>query len=110
MKSRLKSLCIVAILLGMSLSKFIGSYFGLNGKIMIVIASIIMSLIIIIMLICFKEYSAALVSFFMVFPLIVGVLGMYLNNIYLVLGALVLLIVFVKIIAKILPRFMKNKK
>lgn len=110
MKDKLKPLGILVVLSGMSLSKYMGSKYGVNGRIAAGISGLVIAFIAIIILICMKEYSAALLSIFVLVPLIVILIGIYLNNVYVVLAGVILLIVFMKMIQKLLPRFSKRRK
>lgn len=110
MKDKMKSLGISVVLLGMALSKYMGNKFGVNGRIYVGIGALIFVLIGVIILIFFKKYSAVLVICFLFLPLIMSLIGIYLNNIYIVLAGVALFIVFWKIIIKVLSWFNKNKK
>lgn len=110
MKDKSKSLGALVVLLGMALSKYMGNKYGINGRLSVGICGLVMGLIAVIVLIFRKNYLGALVVCFIFLPVTLGLIGVYLNNVYMAIAGVVLLVVFLKIIIKVLPKFNKNKK
>ncbi|WP_411681023.1 hypothetical protein [Clostridium thailandense] len=110
-KDKMKLLGALVFLLGMSLSKYMGNKYGVNGRLSIGVFGVVLGLMIVIVLIYIKKYLGALVVFFTFLFFIIGLIGLigiYLDNIYIVIAGLILALAFLKIIIKVLPRF--NKK
>ncbi|WP_411681921.1 hypothetical protein [Clostridium thailandense] len=108
MKDKMKLLGALVFLLGMSLSKYMGNKYGVNGRLSIGVFGVVLGLMVVIVLIYRKKYLGALVVFFTFLFFIIGLIGIYLDNIYIVIAGLILALAFLKIMIKVLPRF--NKK
>ncbi|SMC26744.1 hypothetical protein SAMN02745134_02923 [Clostridium acidisoli DSM 12555] len=103
---KVKYMGIAGVIIGMIFSKILGSYFGNDVRIILMSFSIVCVISVILYLVLNKSYKVAIMFFLMLIPLIIGFLGIYFHNIYLVFGGLILFF----IISIILLQYLKKLK
>lgn len=107
MKDKLKGLGVLGVLVGIILSRVLGSYYGDNARIAIMTAVIVL-LLIIVAILFIKKYTIAGLAFLSItVPIIIIALGMYKDNLYLVGGGLILFFVTLVILIKYLNSIKK---
>lgn len=100
MKTR-KSIGILSAIVGMILYKIIGSYFGVSGQKLLMYGIVSICLLITIGLALMKQFMAVAFCLTIVLPLVMASIGMYLDNLLLVFGGIVLLIIMIFVVLKI---------
>jgi hypothetical protein len=100
-----------AALFGMALSRWAREHYGIKGSLFIALVCLIVLIVILIISACIsKKYLATMTVFLMISPIIVSIVGIYLNNIYMMIGGLVLFFVSgVFMNKKVLPKFKDRK-
>jgi hypothetical protein len=106
-KNRLRGLGVLGVLVGIILSRMLGIYYGDNARIAIMALGIVLLIIIVGILIIKKQTIAGVVFFSMTIPIIIIALGMCENNLYLVLGGLILFCIVLVIVIKYLNSIKK---
>ncbi|SMC26737.1 hypothetical protein SAMN02745134_02918 [Clostridium acidisoli DSM 12555] len=109
MKDRkgIKGLGLVGVFLGLILSKLISAYGGDNVK-LTVISGICVVYVVIVLLIAYKGYkSVAFILFIVMLPIFIGVTGAYLDNLYIMIGSILLFFIVLFGVTKYLNS--KNK-
>ncbi|WP_238885085.1 hypothetical protein [Clostridium sp. YIM B02551] len=111
MKGKFKGLGILAIFLGMALSRTIGdkTYFGLNGRVLTGIICVVFLLIIISIAFIKRQYAAALVFFGMAVPLAIAFIGIYMDNLKLVFGGIIGIFIIMIIEIKALKKYTEKR-
>jgi|GEM_PF-3469052 len=71
---------VVGVFVGMGLSQILTSRFGVNGQLAIICSIVVTFLVCILYFILRRQFFASLFMFIMVFPLIIGFIGMYIDN------------------------------
>lgn len=107
MKKDVKGLGIAGIITGFILLRILNSY-GLNGRIILGTISVVILLIMILCLFVKKYYFASIIVLIMVMPIITGVIGIYMDNLYLVIGSLASFFIVIPILLKVLKNYKKN--
>lgn len=100
---------ILGVLLGRILNRMLSTYFGNNSSniLMALTGSTIFCAILI--LIVMKHYLFAILSVVMAIPLIIGGIGLYLNNMDLVgIGILSIFIIY-PILIKVIPKLKRER-
>ncbi|MCT8976976.1 hypothetical protein N4T77_10205 [Clostridium sp. CX1] len=112
MKNKMKSIGASGALFGIILSRWITNHYGKNGNLVVgVCAFIILVLYFIIVAYKTKKYLGMTIVLIMLSPLIVMLLGVYLENSYVILGGIILLFVSCNLmIKKIVPWLQSRKK
>lgn len=95
MKNKFKGLGVFGVSLGMWLSRNFGnqSYFGINGRVLIGLVGILLMLPFLIIAILKRAYFALFLFLLIFLPLLVGLIGIYYDNVYIVLGGLIALFI-----------------
>lgn len=95
MKGKTVTLSIFGILVGRILNRILGNYFGVNGPLTLVLTIITLFMVCDLYLVIRRRFFAALVIFVCVFPLLIGFIGMYIDNsIVLLCGICLIFIVY----------------
>jgi len=81
--------------------------YGNDIRIMIGGISVIIGISIILFMLCMKEYVVALILLAMMLPGIIAVIGVWLDNIYIMGSGIVLLFIIGPILIKIIPKYRK---
>lgn len=91
MKDKFKNLGIWGVLLGTWLSRNFGNqnYFGVNGRVLIGLACVVLMLPALIILVLKKAYFALFLFLLLILPLVVAFIGIYYDNAYFLLGGLI---------------------
>jgi len=110
LKRRYTGLGVCGVFLAMAFSKFIRVDYGVNGQLAVMIGSLFIILIAILYLILTKKYFGAFCIFCFTMPLIVGTVGMYLENLYLVFGGIALFFIVGAIVIKVGTKYVQNRK
>lgn len=108
MEKILRIVSIIGVFLGIAVDKVLINKYGVNASTIIVGVLIIILLIIITVLIFLKYFLVAFALLLLGTPLIIGFIGMYLDNLVLMMIGIALIVVVVPIMKKVLPR-LKNK-
>lgn len=106
-KKSINGFGIIAVLVGLILSKFLGSYFGGNAQLMAMSICALITVLVIIIMIFQKYYLASLLMFILALPVFIGIVGAYLDNLYIMIGSIVAIFVVLFIIIKFLPKYKK---
>lgn len=108
MKNNVKYLMVVmgilGILLGRIVSRVLESYYGNKASNIVVSASVVIVFCVILALIIMKHYIAAILLLIMVIPLIIGGIGLYLNNMLVASAGVLLIFIIYPILLKVIPR------
>lgn len=110
MKNKMKYLGTIGVFVGMAVSKVLGNYFGLNGKIVVAFTTLVIVSFALVYLVIKKYYLASLIMFIMILPLIMCVIGMYLNNEYLAGGGIALFIIILPLLIKLIKNIERSEK
>lgn len=99
------------ILFGIGLSRWAREHYGINGSKALAVSVIIYIIaVLIISAYITKKYLEVMMLFLLVLPIIIGLIGACLNNIYMMIGGLVLFFVSgVFMNKKVLPKFKDRK-
>ncbi|MBL4932372.1 hypothetical protein [Clostridium paridis] len=89
----MKYVGLLGVIFGVLLSRFLGNYFGNSSQVMAMFVVVTCALFIIIALFVKKFYLGAIIMLSITLPLIIGAIGMYLDNLYMILGGIVLFFV-----------------
>lgn len=108
MNNKLKLIGILAVFIGIGLSRVVEAHYGSNSKVTIVAILVIISLILVLYLISIKKYLAAIIMASMALPLIVSLIGMYLKNLYLIFGGIGSVFILIPLTIKLISKFSNN--
>ncbi|MDT8718422.1 hypothetical protein IAI10_17280 [Clostridium sp. 19966] len=108
MEKILRIVSIIGVFLGIAVDKVLINKYGVNASTIMVGALIIILLILITALIFLKYFLAALGLLILGTPLIISFIGMYLDNLILMMIGVALMVVVVPVMKKVLLR-LKNK-
>ncbi len=108
MKDKMKYVGIVGVFLGIFMNRILTARYGNSGS--IILASIALTLVVtsMIIIVIMKKFLAALMLFPIVLPGIFMIIGIIINNIYIIGVGLILIIVAIPITIKIAPK-LKDK-
>lgn len=105
MKDKLKWVGVIGVLIGIGLSRIIGNYYGANGKIAIFAILVVILVFLILYYTSKKKYLEAIRGCGIVIPLIIGFAGMYLDNLYLLIGGIASMFISIPVIIKVTSKF-----
>lgn len=110
MKNKWKSIGIIGVLFGTILSRWASSQHGENSTRLLVISIIVIILLGAIVLACItKKYLGVLMLFTLFIPIIIGLIGVYLTNIYMMVGGLAAFFILGGVMTKkVLPWMREN--
>jgi hypothetical protein len=109
MKDRkgIKGLGLAGVFVGLILSKLTSVYGGDNAR-LAVMSGVCAIYVVIVLLIAYKGYkSAAFIMFIVMLPIIIGVIGACLDNLYLMIGGILSFFIVSPVVIKYLNS--KNK-
>lgn len=108
-KNKLMLIGVLGVLFGRILNRVVYRYMGDKGSNIAFAISLAIVFSAILILVVMKYYMAAIMSSIGSIPLIVGGIGLYLNNMDLVgLGILLIFIIF-PILIKVIPKLKKDR-
>ncbi|WP_411681927.1 hypothetical protein [Clostridium thailandense] len=112
MKNRTKLIGSGGALFGIILSKWATNHYGKSGSLVVgVCALIVLALYFVIMAYKTKKYLGMAMILLMLTPLIVILMGVYLDNAYVIFGGIILLFVSCNLmVKKVLPWMKENEK
>jgi len=86
-KKGIKGLGLAGAFIGLILSKLMSEYCGDNAR-LAVISGVCVVYVVIVLLIAYKGYKkAAFILFIVMLPIFIGVIGAYLDNLYVMIGS-----------------------
>lgn len=85
MKGKSITLSLLGVLIGRILNRILSNYFGTNGPLALVVTIVALFLCCDLYLLITRRFFAALVIFIFMSPLLIGFIGMYIDN-YTILG------------------------
>lgn len=85
MKGKVITISILGVLVGRVLNRILSNYFGENGPLALVFTIVILFLCCDFYLLITKRFLASLIIFAYISPLLIGFIGMYIDN-YTILG------------------------
>lgn len=109
LKKNMIPLSISLVFISMIFNRFIVSRYGRDATIIIMLLALSISSLSILLALYKKKYLIALVSFFILFPFIVIVIGEYLHNDTVSTIGFVLIFIILPIITKLMNNYKKNK-
>ncbi len=89
------------------ISRVLSERYGNDARIMIGGISVIIGIGIILFMLCMKEYVIALLLLGIMLPGIIAVIGVWLENGYIVATGVILIFIIMPIIIKIAPKYRK---
>jgi hypothetical protein len=104
---KMKNIGIIAVLIGIILSRICGDYFGSNSQVIIMGIAILFSAILIAVIVLKKYYIPAILLTSILTPVAISFFGMYFNNLYMLFGGLILFFVALVIDMKYLNSIKK---
>jgi uncharacterized membrane protein YGL010W len=110
LKRKYKGLGVCGVLLCMTFSKFIRVNYGINGQMAVMIGSLLIMLIGILYLMLTKNGFVALGALCFAMPLVVGAVGIYLDNLYVMASGLALFFIVGVIVIKVGGKYIENRK
>jgi hypothetical protein len=112
MKNRLKAwipiIGIIGVILGRIVNKLLSSYFGDNSSNVVVAISVAIAFVVILLAIAMAQYFIVIMMFIMTIPLTISGIGLYLNNMYLMVGGIVSIFIIYPILIKIIPKLRRD--
>lgn len=108
-KSNIFWICMSGIIVGRIASRILTNYFGLDGHNIVgtVAAGIMFSAVI--GLFITRQYLWGIVFLIMSLPLVIGLIGMYLDNTHVMGIGILLVFIMYPILIKIIPKLKKDK-
>ncbi|MBK1809994.1 hypothetical protein JHL18_04970 [Clostridium sp. YIM B02505] len=106
-KQSIKGVGIIAVFLGLVLSKFLASYLGGNAQLMAMSVCGLITILLIMILVFQKHYLGSLFLFIIIAPIYLGIIGAYLDNLYIMGGSTVLFFVVLIAVIKLVPKLKK---
>lgn len=110
MKNKVSNVGVLGVLFGIFMNRILVSKYGDTGSVMLASVALTIFLISFICLIIMKKYVAALVFLPVVLPTIAMFVGIIIDNIFIMFGGLLLLIVGLLIMIKITPKVIEKQK
>lgn len=107
MKKKMAAINIFAVTFGMIASRFLAARYGNNGRVILGLVTLWFIILCILPLFFMKKYLVAIVLLILVLPAAAMVLGVYLENLYIVLTSIVSILVLIPILIKVLKKFAK---
>lgn len=109
MKKKMTSIGIIAVLLGIFISRILTARYGNNGRVIVASIALGISVCALLFIALKKMYTEAIVLLFLVLPAVVVFVGICKDNIFITAAGLLLVCIVIPIIIKIAPRYLKRK-
>lgn len=106
---RMTLICILGIIFGSFINKVLSSHWGNKGSNIAMAVSGTIVFCGILILIFMKYYTIAIISIVMAIPLIVGGIGLYINNMNIVGCGIVLIFIIYPVLLKVIPKLKKHR-
>ncbi|WP_160680639.1 hypothetical protein [Clostridium sp. C8-1-8] len=99
---------VLSVLIGIIISRMIGNYFGNDCRIILMAIVLILGFAIVAYLSINKNYLASVMFLFIFLPLVVSFIGIYMGNLYILFGGIVIFLIVLIILAIYLNKRNRN--
>lgn len=108
-KCKMTLICLLGVFLGPIINRMLSNYFGDNGSNIAMAVSGTIVVCAILILIVIGYYMVAIISVVMAIPMIVGGIGLYLNNMDAVGFGILLIFIIYPVLIKVIPKLKHDR-